>query len=225
MLRIAVLCEGQTEREFLSKELAALFQTQNLEITPVIIKTKRYAEGGAISGGGVNLDRVCAQLPALLGSFDWVTTFFDLYGFKDRHPSETAAQLENRIALQMGQHSRLRPYIQQYEFESLVFAVPHAGGIFDCKALSTKISAVLSSCDGNAERINDSAQTAPSVRLKSLFSELKLGKYDKVANATLLLKGNLAAVRQACPRFDHWIRWLESLANGSFSGNADMKIG
>ena len=212
MLRVAVLCEGQTEREFLSNELAPLFQTRNLVITPVMIKTKRYAEGGANSGGGVNLDRVCAQLPALLGSFDWVTTFFDLYGFKDRHPSETAAQLENRIALRIGQPSCLRPYIQQYEFESLVFAVPHAGGIFDSQALSTKISAALSSCNGNAELINNGAQTAPSLRLKSLFFELKLGKYDKVAYGTLFLKGNLVAVRKACPRFDQWICWLESLA-------------
>ena len=211
MRRVAVLCEGQTEREFLSKELAPIFLAQSLEITPVIITTKRYAEGGAISAGGVNLDRVCAQLPKLLGSFDWVTTFFDLYGFKDRKPAETAAQLQTRIAARLGQPSRLRPYIQQYEFESLVFAVPHAGRIFNSDALSTKISAVLSSCDGNAELINDSAQTAPSVRLKALFSELKLGKYDKVVNGTLLLKGNLAAVRKACPRFNDWVGWLESL--------------
>ena len=211
MRRVAVLFEGQTEREFLSKELAPIFLARSLVITPVIITTKRYAEGGVISGGGVNLDRVCAQLPKLLGSFDWVTTFFDLYGFKDRNPGETAAQMEHRIALRIGQPSRMRPYIQQYEFESLVFAVPHAGKMFGSDALSTKISAVLSSCDGNAELINDSAQTAPSLRLKALFAELKLGKYDKVVNGTLLLKGNLAAVRRACPRFDNWVSWLESL--------------
>ena len=212
MRRVAVLCEGQTEREFLSKELAPIFIMRNLEITPVIITTKRYAEGGVIAGGGVNVDRVCAQLPALLGSFDTVTTFFDLYGFKDRNPGETAAQLEQRIALRMRQPSRLRPYIQQYEFESLVFAVPHAGRIFGSDALSTKISAVVSGYDGNAELINDSALTAPSVRLKALFAQLKLGKYDKVAFGTMLLKGNLTVVRQACPRFDEWVRWLESLA-------------
>ncbi len=212
MLRIAVLCEGQTEREFISKELAPIFLARNLVITPVLITTKRYAEGGASSGGGVNLDRVCAQLPALLGSFDWVTTFFDLYGFKDRKPRETAAQLEQRVAQRMGQPSRLRPYIQQYEFESLVFAVPNAGRIFGSDSLSAKIGAVLSSCDGNAELINDSAQTAPSARLKTLFSELKLGNYDKVVNGTLLLKGNVDAVRAACPNFDAWVSWIESLA-------------
>ena len=212
MRRVAVLCEGQTEREFLSKELAPLFMTRNVDIRPVIIKTKRYAAGGAISGGGVNVDRICAELPALLGSFDWVTTFFDLYGFKDRNAGETAAQLEDRIALRIGQPSRLRPYIQQYEFESLVFAVPHAGRIFGSDTLSTKINAVLSAYEGNAELINDSVQTSPSARLKALFSEFKLGKYDKVANGTLLLKGNLAVVRRACPRFDEWVSWLESLA-------------
>ena len=211
MRRVGVLCEGQTEREFLSKELAPLFLARNLEITPVIITTKRYAEGGVISGGGVNLDRVCAQLPKLLGSFDSVTTFFDLYGFKDRNPGETATQLEHRIALRLGQPSRLRPYIQQYEFESLVFAVPHAGGIFGSNALSTKISSVLSSCEGNAELINDSAQTAPSVRLKALFAELKFGRYDKVAFGSMLLKSNLSLIRRSCPRFDTWVSWLESL--------------
>ena len=211
MRRVAVLCEGQTEREFLSKELAPLFMTRNVDIRPVIIKTKRYAAGGAISGGGVNVDRICAELPALLGSFDWVTTFFDLYGFKDRNPGETAAQLEDKISKRMDNNRRLKSYIQQYEFESLVFAVPQAGRIFGSDALSSKIGKVLSDYEGNAELINDSPQTAPSVRLKALFRHLKLGKYDKVAFGTLVLKGNLTAVRQACPRFNDWVSWLESL--------------
>ena len=213
MLRVAILCEGQTEREFLSKELAPLFYSRSLAITPVMLVTKRIAAGGVTAGGGVNFERVCSQLPALLGAFDFVTTFFDLYAFKKLEPGETASQLENRIAASLQQHNRLRPYIQQYEFESLVFAVPNAGAFFGSDVLSAKISAVLSHYQENAEFINDGAQTAPSVRLKSLFSELKLGKYDKVANGTLILKGNLAAVRQACPRFDQWIRWLESLAS------------
>ncbi len=211
MRRIAVLCEGQTEREFLSKELAPIFVTQNLEVKPIILVTKRKAEGGAFAGGGVSLDRICAQLPALLGSFDRVTTFFDLYGFKDRKTGESCAQLEQRIVLRMGDPGRFKPYIQQYEFEALVFAVPQAGRLFGCDALSTKISAVLSGRNGNAELINDSARTTPSARLKELFAELKLGRYDKVAFGTLLLKGNLTAVRQACPRFDDWVTWLESL--------------
>ena len=212
MRRVAVLCEGQTEREFLGKELAPIFYVHKLAITPVILVTKRFAEGGVIAGGGVNFDRVCAQLPALLGSFDSVTTFFDLYAFKDRKPCETAAQLQTRIAARLGMPSHFRPYIQQYEFESLVFAIPHAGEIFGSTALSTKISSVLSSCEGNAELINDSAQTAPSVRLKALFAELKLGRYDKVAFGSMLLKGNLNLIRRSCPRFDTWVSWLESLS-------------
>ena len=114
MLRVAVLCEGQTEREFLSKELAPLFYPRNIAITPVILVTKRIAAGGVMAGGGVNLERVCAQLPALLGSFDFVTTFFDLYGFKNRRFGETATQLENQISTRLQQDGRLRPYIQQY---------------------------------------------------------------------------------------------------------------
>ncbi len=212
MRRVAVLCEGQTEREFLDKELAPLFYALNLAITPVILVTKRFAEGGVIAGGGVNFDRVCAQLPALLGAFDSVTTFFDLYAFKDRKPGETAAQLQTRIAARLGTPSHFRPYIQQYEFESLVFAVPQAGIIFGSDALSAKISAVLSGYEGNAERINESAHTAPSARLKALFTQLKLGRYDKVAFGTMFLKGNLSLVRRACPRFDAWVSWLESLA-------------
>jgi hypothetical protein len=211
MRRVAVLCEGSTEREFLSKELAPGFHDKNLAITPIILVTKRCAEGSNVTGGGVNFDRVCAQLPALLGSFDSVTTFFDLYAFKDRKPGETAAQLQSRIATRLGQPSHFRPYIQQYEFESLVFAVPQAGRIFNSDELSIKMSTILSGYNGNAELINDRVQTTPSARLKALFAELKLGRYDKVAFGTLLLKGNLTAVRQACPQFGGWVTWLESL--------------
>ena len=84
--------------------------------------------------------------------------------------------------------------------------------VFGSDALSAEISAVLSQHDGDAERINDSVQSAPSKRLEAFFSQLNLGNYDKVANGTLILKGNLVAVRQACPRFDQWLCWLESLA-------------
>ncbi len=80
MRRVAVLCEGQTEREFLSKVLAPLFVSQNVYIVPIVLVTKRIAEGGVMAGGGVNFDRVCAELPKLL-NHDSVTTFFDLYAF------------------------------------------------------------------------------------------------------------------------------------------------
>ena len=65
------------------------------------------------------------NLAPLLSAFDRVTTFYDLYGFSDRHRDEGANELEARLAQRLSNRHFIA-YVQQYEFEALLFAQPKA---------------------------------------------------------------------------------------------------
>lgn len=62
--------------------------------------------------------------------------------------------------------------------------------------------------DRNPEDINDGVDTAPSRRLTSLVPSYRKPLHGPMAIAAL----GLPALREACPRFDGWVRLLESLA-------------
>ncbi len=111
MLRMAISVEGATEREFVQQLIRPYFS--DWVVVPISMN------------GNISLDRIRHELPPLLGSFDIVTTFYDLYGFK-RRQGRSAEQLEQNmleLVAQTQQH-RLIPYVQQYEFETLIFSAP-----------------------------------------------------------------------------------------------------
>ncbi len=70
MLRMAISVEGATEREFVHQVIIPYFSERAVLIIPVSMN------------GNISIDRIRHELPPLLGSFDVVTTFYDLYGFK-----------------------------------------------------------------------------------------------------------------------------------------------
>jgi len=97
MVRVAISVEGQTEYGFCQKILTPYFRSFNIELTAIIISTKREKCGTKHKGGCINLDRVFNEIKKLLSSFDYVTTFYDLYGFKGIDLKTTADELEEQI--------------------------------------------------------------------------------------------------------------------------------
>ncbi|MEN8221409.1 MAG: DUF4276 family protein [Pseudomonadota bacterium] len=81
MIRIAISVEGQTEDEFCKRILAPYFMNKDIDISPIIVTTKRQKCGIKHKGGCLNLNRVKSEISKLLPNFDYVTTFYDLYGF------------------------------------------------------------------------------------------------------------------------------------------------
>jgi hypothetical protein len=61
MLRIGISVEGATEREFVHQVISPYFSERKVLITPVPMN------------GNISLDRICHEMPALLGS-DGVST-------------------------------------------------------------------------------------------------------------------------------------------------------
>lgn len=195
--RLAISVEGATEREFVSRVLKPHLEQFGVHVRAVDI------------GGNVSLDKIRGVLPPLMGGFDCVSTLYDFYGFK-RRDGRNVDQLEQAIHALVDPHQqpRLIPYVQQYEFEALIFASPevavsHLQG--RDKDLAVMQEAIRRS--GTPEHVNDGVETSPSHRLKKLF-----GGYDKKRHGPEIVQmAGLEAIRQTCKRFDAWVTKLEQI--------------
>jgi hypothetical protein len=196
MVRLAISVEGSTEREFTKQVLGPHLLNQQIYITPIDIV------------GNVSLPRIVHELKKIVHNFDFTTTLYDLYGFKGRGGKD-ADTLQQEIIHQMNGDNRIIPYIQQYEFEALVFSSPNVvSEVLGNSQLENHINQILTGL-GGPEEINDGYETCPSRRLKNLHPT-----YDKVLHGPqITLEAGLEAIRASCPRFHQWIIQLENLGN------------
>ena len=207
MTRAAVVVEGETEEEFVKQLLLPHLAEHGILVVPI---------KPAGRGGNIHVDWLAPAIAKLSWDFEAVTTLVDFYGFGRRQPGETVEELEARIDLTTGNHSRREPhqvprfaYVQRFEFEALLLSDPGSFGVLPelsasaCTALD-RVAAEFA-CP---EDINDNAATAPSKRI-----ERHIVNYKKRLHGPAVAKAiGLAKIRSACPRFDHWVSRLEILS-------------
>ncbi|MDP3653586.1 MAG: DUF4276 family protein [Rhodoferax sp.] len=197
MTRLGISVEGATEREFVSRVLRPHLAAFGVTVTAIDLR------------GNVSLDKIRGVLPALLGGFERVSTFYDFYGFKGRE-SRSIEQLEAAIGALVDEDRRARlvPYVQRYEFEALLFGAPQqavdlmGGSAAQLEAMQQAVRQA-----GSPELVNDSFETSPSHRMKKHFS----GYDKKLHGPEIVALAGLATIRQECPRFDAWVSKLEQL--------------
>ncbi len=220
MVRIHVICEGQTEEMFVNEVLAESFVTQGIYLQPSLIGKPGQ------KGGNFRFERLLTDVRLrLLGDpTAYCTTFFDFYGLPTDFPGKQAAiqalhnknkaqhvqeAMSERLQLKLGSEvmRRFIPYVQMYEFEGLLFS--------DTEALAQGINQPtlaahfqsIRTAFASPEMINDSPETAPSKRLLQLFAE-----YDKPLHGSLAaLEIGLDNIRQECPLFNAWLNRLAQL--------------
>jgi hypothetical protein len=214
MVRLAISVEGSTEYEFCREVLRPYFQALGIYADAKMVVTKRNISGPNAKGGAVSLERFAREVKPLLHTFDYVTTLYDLYGFRGRLPGETVESLCRRMASFLGDPRNLIPYVQQYEFEALLLASPEIiGRYLACSSLEIELLEAVQHC-GGAEDVNDHPETAPSKRIEEAFQRCLGQRYDKKFHGPLLvMEIGLPTIRTACPRFNGWITCLESLAS------------
>ena len=207
MTRIAIVVEGPTELEFVSRVLAPSLWEQEVYLFPTLIGS---------SGGDVSIAKLAADMVSNLSYFDFVTSLIDFYGFRSKG-SLTIDALEECINVEIGRRIhrpevqlRAFAYVQLYEFEGLLFSETNAfartlivpGGCVE--QLQT-----IRSGFPTPEHINDSRVTAPSKRIESVIP-----RYVKRVDGPLVAEEiGLNAIRRECPRFNVWITRMESLTN------------
>jgi hypothetical protein len=199
MVRVGISVEGTTEERFIKMLLVPYLSPKGIYVTPVSIN------------GNVSVERVKHELESLAYSFDYVSTFYDFYGFKCKADGETKATLESKIkaAIKEGLRVKLIPYIQMYEFEGLLFSSPEAiAGVLQDNSLTVWANNILEEFHNNPEKVNDSTETAPSKRLE------KFSNYRKTTHGPNIAEQiGLAKIRDMCSGFDDWLTQLERLVS------------
>ena len=211
MIRLAITVEGKTEEEFVKQILTEHLRQRNVESTPILIGRAR----GDLRGGGgdVSMERLVVDMVHLFQSYDAVTSLVDFYGFRDKE-NKTVDELEEQVLQEIKMRipaldkTRVFPYIQKHEFESLLFSdVEVFAEIVGVTNESISALRAILSVFPNPEDINDNPDTAPSKRIKGVISQ-----YRKVVAGPLLAeKIGLITIRDKCPRFGNWLTRVESL--------------
>ena len=202
MIRLAISVEGETEEAFVNKVLAEHLRTKGLETQPILL------------GGDITVPKLSSEMARLHWSFDRVTSLVDFYGFRDKgtsSPEQLEQVISREIDCRVGRswdQTRVIPYIQQHEFEGLLFSDVNAfAETPDAPNDCVERLMLIRSQFQTPEDINDSIRTAPSKRIVDVIP-----RYRKVVHGILVAEAvGLEVIRCECPRFNSWLRHLESL--------------
>lgn len=220
MIRVHVICEGQTEEMFVNEMLAPVFFPKGIQLVPALVGKPGH------KGGNFKFQRLQADVKnRLLGDRTaYCTTFFDYYGLPQGFPGkdtlvahadirDKAAAVQDAMVDELirfiGQDPMRRfiPFVQMYEFEALLFSDPEAFAIgVDRIALNQHLSAISAQFE-TPEHINNSPVIAPSKRIEALIAD-----YQKPLMGTLAaLEVGLDVMRARCALFNDWLTRIESL--------------
>lgn len=207
MIRLAIVAEGQTEEEFVKRVLTENLWARDVAVYPLLINER---------GGSVSVDSLASRMVKLFQSFDAVTSLVDFYGLRGKGnatPDELIGRITEEINSRMPSardQRKIFPYVQQYEFEGLLFSdVTAFADLVHAPRDSVEMLKRVRSDFQTPEDINDSSETAPSKRIVRFIP-----RYQKpVDGPVVAMKIGLDLLRAECPRFDDWVTRLESLGN------------
>lgn len=230
MIRVFVICEGQTEERFIKDIFASYFNPQKFYIQPLMIPTSKTGKGGALNYQRVK-DFICDKLKEDENAY--LTTMFDYCAIDNNFPGtnnnisdiyKKVSFLENEfykdILLTVATaRDKFIPYFQLHEFESLLFSDIDKIILGDSSwnnndkklldvldKLKDKMNEEFSN---NPECINNSLQTSPSHRLKVIFIS---PKYKKVLHGNKIAKEiGMVQILNSCRHFKDWCNKLCSL--------------
>jgi hypothetical protein len=216
MKRVIIICEGETEREFCQKMLAAHFIRYDIYVQAPLIKKSM--------GGIVKWQVLKKQIETHLTEPDvLVTMLIDYYGVQSKHQfpdwEAVTKTLDKNDVVALAEKAmqadidptlchRFLPYLQLHEFEGLLFNdinVFHAQiPPKDLKGLA-ELEQTFQDYPDNPEMINENKTTAPSERLRRIIDG-----YNKVVYGHYLAEAiGLDNIRRKSPRFDAWLTKIE----------------
>jgi hypothetical protein len=213
MIRVNVFVEGQTEETFVRELLYEYFQSKNIYLNPILVKTSSTGKGGVVSYAKIKpqLNRKCLEDRNAI-----VTTMFDLYALpndfpgnssllKTSDPFQKAEYLEQEMGKDIG-HKNFIPNLLVHEFEGLLYSNPEVFSEWFGESVVDILQAERNAFP-SPEHINDNPLTAPSKRIRNCCNG-----YDKPLHGSLLaIDIGLDTIRQQCQHFNLWLLRLESM--------------
>lgn len=215
MRGIYIICEGQTEEEFVNSILRPYFNMHQIyDVRPILMTTSKGHKGG-----DVKYDRLKFNIDKLLKSETdiLVTTFIDFFRLVNDFPKFEEAQaihnkiqkvdfLEQALAKAIN-NPRFVPYIQLHEFEGLLFAAKDGFDFLpDLSQANLNSLLVAVNEKENPEELNDGELTAPSKRLEQLIPGFDKNKpfYGSIISEV----NTITPVLARCLRFNKWVETL-----------------
>lgn len=212
---IYIICEGQTEEEFVNGILRPYFNTQQIyDVRSILMTTSKGHKGGDVKYARLkfNIDKLLYRETDIL-----VTTFIDFFRLKKDFPKyEDAQAIQNKIHkvdfLELAladaiNNPRFIPYIQLHEFEGLLFAAKDGFEFLpDLKQANLNSLLLAVNEKENPEELNDGELTAPSKRLEQLIPGFDKNK--PFYGGLIAEINTIGAVLDRCLRFKTWVETL-----------------
>lgn len=216
MKRMIVICEGQTEQEFVRTTLQNYLESKSVYLEHPLVKKSK----GGIAPWKDIKDQIEKHLKQEKDAF--VTTLLDYYGIYEFHqfPSwQQAHQIQDKNQrldlleeamkndIDANLRDRFIPFLLLHEFEALVFSDK------DCilKQLSpndiniSELDKVFNNFS-NPEDINSGKQTSPSHRLLNIIKG-----YHKIVYGNIIIgEIGIDRIRNKALRFNNWLNILEN---------------
>lgn len=224
--QVAVVVEGQCERDFLQSVVAPMLGAKNIFLTASVIGKPGH------KGGNVKFERLVTDVKNYFsqGNYQTVSTMIDFFRL---HPQwqgmpeltqriqagaslslQEKAQVLSQATLQAMQQAlpkvpnlaqRFLPYIQMHEYEALLFSEQQK--LAQCLDVEeAKVQKVLAQYQ-TPEHINTNPQRAPAKQLENLIAPRKYRK--RRDGIVIAQKVGLSAMRQRCQLFNAWVEQLE----------------
>lgn len=224
MTFLVVLCEGETEMDFVRLVLSAHFAAMGVTIHQILLGKKVTHDVARFPGGVFRYEPVYRHIMASLRQHSahtsFVTTLIDLYAFPQDFPNyakhdsllgrHRAESLEKAVQSQVND-KRFVPHLQLHEFEALVLADPdQILNEFGDDKPAEAVKALLREIHGRApEDVDDTPSGAPSHRICRHVQ----GYRKRRMGPAIVSRIGLGNLRTVCPHFGAWLTRLEELAS------------
>jgi Domain of unknown function (DUF4276) len=219
-----VFCEGQTEQGFCTQVLQPhLFPDYDGSVRTILIAHSR--RHGVIHRGGIGKyatlrGDILNTIKRRASADVRFTTMIDLYkspvdfpgkpaiALDPTNPTSYVEALEDAFREDIGD-IRFVPYLQLFEYETLLFSDPEGFRIFfdDCDKAIESLKEIAASVS-SLEHIDDGEATAPSKRIIALLPGYKGSKTTAGPDIATII--GIDVLRAKCPHFGAWIARLET---------------
>lgn len=221
-VRLHCIVEGQTEEAFVNRVLRPHLANRQIMIDARCVMTGKKT-GKTYRGGMTNYARAKRDIEQWIKGDPTAhfTTMFDLHrlpadfpGYKESErmpePFQRVNRLENALRNDIGD-ARFIPYIQLYEFETLLLSAPcQLASQFPEQTAAIQNLVKMSDDFTSPEWINDGADTAPSKRIINAIPAYENMKVS--AGPIVAERIGLSILRVQCRHFGAWLDQLEALA-------------
>jgi len=218
MIRVYILCEGQSEENFINYLLSPVFYSKKIVLTPIVCLTKRNKDGKKFTGGASTYGKIRNELVALCRQHpnEFVTMMFDYYRLPNDTPGKSSIPdgaatdkvlyLEEQINRDIG-HRNFIPNIVLHEFEGLLFSSPDAFEYCGLSKDNIRLLHEIRNGYDTPEDIDDGYTTAPSKRILAIHP-----MYDKVLDGiAIALEMGIGKILNECHHFSDWINKIKAL--------------